>query len=962
MRNFLLACLVLALCPAGLVRAAANPQSMDRKPVFDLYSRGPYRSDVPRPESILGAELGVRETTYWEQDRVVQAIAGAATDRVKVIPYGKTVEGRPLRIVVISSPENMARLDTIRANAARLADPRSLPEAEAAELARTTPAIVWLNQNVHGDESTSFESGMALIYNLAATQDPKLLESLNNCVVIVNPSFNPDGHERFAVYHNSIGMNDPNNDAIEHAQPWAMYGRYNHYRFDMNRDKLAVSQQEVRQEIAEYLRWNPHVYVDQHGEVDQYFFPPVALPINDNADRAYQEKWLDRYGRGNAAAFDKNSWDYYTRGIFDFLYVGYLDAWSALNGAVGMTYETDGGGNLGFAWRRTDGTVITLRDGIAHHLVAAIATIETTSTHREERLKDYYAFRKAAVDEGRSKAMKQVVIVPTKDPERAAQLAATLRRVGIEVGQTSAAFTSSAAHDYAGAATVPGVQKRFDSGVYVVDLAQPQGRMARAFLEPNATLNPEFVKEQIARRDRNDKRGKNTPQEGAGFYDVTAWSLPLTFGVETSWLGDAPAVQVQPLGAPTDPEHGRRSAYAPEGGVSGGRGQQAYVFPYGTNASARLALALLREGFRIGVSNYEMKAGGKTFPRGTIVARTGRNPASLAGRIAQLARETGVQVTAVDSQYSDEIAVGVGSEDIQQLRAPRILVAAGDGVSQTSYGAIWFMLERELQYPFTAMDPEQIPYTDLRQFNVIILPDGYSGLYSSRIGSGGLDKLRQWVNDGGTLIALGGATAYLVAKDSKMTSARAVGSSDDEGAKADDAAAREDTAATPDSAKDTPKAKDPKSKESTGKDAAPKDDDKKKEETPAKPVPATPLYVPGAIFRADVDHNYFMSFGYEEASLFVPVNTDLFLRPSADGANVVGFPKNSKVVSGFIWPKNTEQLIGGTAYVVEEPTGGGHVILFTEDVTFRRLWRGLDRLFINGFLFGPGHSAGTPGY
>ncbi|MGB5039015.1 MAG: M14 family metallopeptidase [Blastocatellia bacterium] len=958
MRNFLLACLVLALCPAGLVRAASSPQSADRKPAFDLYSRGPYRSDVPRPESILGYELGTRETTYWEQERVVRAIADAATDRVKVFPYGKTVEGRPLRIVAISSPENMARIETIRANALRLADPRSLPAAEATELARAMPAIVWLNQNVHGDESTSFESGMALIYNLAATQEPKLLESLKNCVVIVNPSFNPDGHERFAVYHNSIGMNDPNNDAIEHGQPWAIYGRYNHYRFDMNRDKLAVSQQEVRQEIAEYLRWNPHVYVDQHGEVDQYFFPPVALPINENADRAYQEKWLDRYGRGNAAAFDRNSWDYYTRGIFDFLYVGYLDAWAALNGAIGMTYETDGGGNLGFAWRRTDGTVITLRDGIAHHLVAAIATIETTSTHREERLRDFYAFRKAAVDEGRSKAMKHVVIVPSKDPERAATLVATLRRVGIEVGVASAAFSTVSAHNYGDGANAAGVQKRFDSGVYVVDLAQPQGRMARAFLEPDAKLNPEFVMEQLARRDRNDKRGKNTPQESAGFYDVTAWSLPLTFGVETYWLGDAPAISAEPLGTAVDPEHGRRAPFAPEGGVSGGRGQQAFVFPYGTNASARLALALLREGFRIGVSHYEMRAGGRTFPRGAIVVRTGRNHDSLGARIAQLARETGVQVTAVDSQYSDDVAVGVGSEEVQQLRTPRILVAAGDAVSQTSYGAIWYMLERELQYPFTAMDPEQIPYTDLRQFNVIILPDGYSGAYSDRIGAGGLEKLRQWVNDGGTLIAIGGATAYLVAKDSKMTSARAVGSSEDEGGKDDGAPAADDVSDAP---KDAPKGKEMTAKESAGKDATPKDEDKKSF-PPVKPVPATPLYVPGAVFRADVDHNYFMSFGYEEKSLFVPVNTDLFLRPSKDGANVVGFPKNAKVVSGFIWPKNTEQLLAGTSYVVDEPTGGGHVILFTEDVTFRRLWRGLDRLLINGFLFGPGHSSGTPGY
>lgn len=961
MRHYVLACLVLALCPAGIVRASANPQSMERKSTYDLYSRGPYRAEVPRPEAILGYELGVRETTYWEQDRVVRAIADAASDRVKVIPYGKTVEGRPLRIVVISSPENMARIDAIRANAARLADPRSLPAGEAAEIARTMPAIVWLNQNVHGDESTSFESGMALIYNLAATQEPKLLESLKNCVIVVNPSFNPDGHERFAVYHNSIGMNDPNNDAIEHSQPWAMHGRYNHYRFDMNRDKLALSQQEVRMEIAEYLKWNPHVYVDQHGEVDQYFFPPVALPINENSDRAYQNKWLDRYGRGNAAAFDKNGWDYHTRGIFDFFFIGYLDIWASLQGAIGMTYETDGGGNLGFAWRRSDGTVITLRNGIEHHLVAAIATIETTSMHREERLNDFYAFRKASIDEGRSKPMKYIVIVPSRDPERAAGMVSILRRVGIEVGVASDAFNSTSAHEYGSAATAPGGQRRFDSGVYVIDLAQPQGRMARAFLEPDAKLNPEFVADQIARRDRNDKRGKNTPQESAGFYDVTAWSLPLTFGLETYWLGDTPAIAAQPLGAVVELEHGRRSPFSAEGAVSGGRGQQAYIFSYGTNASARLALALLREGFKIGVAQYEMRAGGKTFPRGAIVARTGRNPETLAARIGQLARETGVQVTAVDSQYSDDTFVGIGSDEVQQLRTPRILVAAGDGVALTSYGAIWYMLERELQYPFTAMDPEDIPYTDLRQFNVIILPDGYSGTYSSRIGSGGLDKLRQWVKDGGTLIAIGGATSYLVAKESKMTSARAVGSSDDEGPKEADDAEAEKATADAEPSKDASKGKEKATKEGTAKDAARKDDEKKPAKPP-KPVPATPLYVPGAVFRADIDHSYFMSLGYAETKLFVPVNTDLFLRPSADGANVVGFPKNSKVVSGFIWPKNTEQLISGTSYVVDEPTGGGHVILFAEDITFRRLWRGLDRLFINGFLFGPGFSSGTPGY
>jgi hypothetical protein len=931
MRKTTSACLLALVCLAGL---AAPPvaRAQDRKSVVDLYTRGPYRQEVPRPESLLGYELGARETTYWEQDRVVRAIADAAKDRMRVIPYGQSVEGRPLKIVVVSAPENLARVDEIRQRNLRYSDPRGLAEAEANEIARTAPVIVWINENVHGDESTSFESCMALLYTLGASEEPRIQELLKQAVVIVNPTFNPDGHERFAVYHNSVGMNDPNNDAYEHGQPWAMYGRYNHYRFDMNRDKLAVSQPEVRQEIAEYLRWQPHVYVDQHGEVDQYFFPPVALAINPVFDVGYQQKWVDIFGRGNAAAFDRYGWDYFNRRTYDFFFVGYNDTFAALNGAIGMTYETDGGGNLGFAWARSDGTVITLRDGIMHHLTTALATIDTAVTHREERLRDYAAFRRAAVDEGRTGAMKRVVIVPGNAPDRAAQLVTTLRRVGVEVGVASGTFSSTAAHQYGKSTSTPAAAKRFDSGVYVVDLSQPQGRIARGFLDPEPQLNPEFVKDELAKRERNDRRGKNTDQESAGFYDITAWALPLAYDVEAYWLSDAVDVPAQQLGAPTDPDTGLRPAFLPEGRVTGGAGKQGYLWAYDSTDSAKLALALLREGYKVGVSPYPLKAGGRAFGTGTFVVRTMRNPDTLPARIQALARDTGVEVFAVDSQYADEATTGVGSEEIQQLKTPRILVAVGDGVAQTSYGALWYMLERELHYPFTAMDVDDIGGTDLSKFNVIVLPDGSSGRYASRIGKGGMEKIRAWVEAGGTLVGFGGASQYLADKDLKLTTARAVGSDDDQ-------PPAEAPAAAP--------AADAQAKDTTEKGKAP---EKKEAE---KPVPATPLYVPGAIFVASVDHNYFLSYGYDRDTLPVPVNTDFFLRPSKDGANVLTFPKDVVRLAGFIWPKNTTQLLGGTAYLVDEPTGRGHVILFSEDVGFRRIWRGLDRFIYNALLFAP---------
>lgn len=952
--------MALALCAASLSTAAPaqdlSLHATEARKDFDFYARGPYRESVPRPETILGYTLGSRETTYWQQERVVRAIADAAKDRVRYIQYGESVEGRPLRVLVISSPENISRLEDIRADAGRLADPRGLSEADTQAIVARMPVIVWLNHTIHGNESTSFESAMQTTYTLAASEDARLLEALRNCVIVLNPGFNPDGHERFAVYHNSVGMNDPNNEAFEHDEPWGVWGRFNHYRFDMNRDKLPVTQPEVRAEIAEYLRWNPHVYVDEHGTVDQYFFPPVALPVNLNTDVALQEKWLQIFGRGNAAAFDRHGWDYFNRRVFDLHYAGYLDSWATLNGAIGMTYETDGGGDRGFAWERDDGTVITLRDGIARHFVAAIATVETASANREARLRDFFAFRKAAVEEGRTGKLRRVVIMPGRDAGRAAQLVANLRRVGIEVGVAREGFSSRAAHAYGGDRAEP---RNFTGGVYVVEMSQPQGRLARAFLEPEAVLNPEFVTSEIEKARRNQQRGDATRKEEYGFYDVTAWALPLTYGVEAYWTEDAAPVAVDAIGVVSEPAGGLRPPFAPEGRVTGGRGTQAFLFPMESDGAARLALQLMREGFRLAVATEPLKAGGRQFPRGTIVARTQRNPDGLGARVADLARQTGVEVFAVDSQWADDATVGVGSSEVPSIEKARICIVAGDPVWPTSYGALWYMFERELRYPFTAVDARLLPRADLSRFNVIVLPDGSARLYADVLGKRGTEALKRWVEAGGTLVAMGGAAAFLADKDLEMTSARAVTAEDDEskdeekdapakpgaseqGGEPETQAAERDRGASGTSRKE----KAPAAKPATKDEQAASED-----VTPLEPT--EPIPVPGAIFRASVDPKYFMSFGYEQDSIAVPVFSDFFLKPSKDGANVLTFKGSKTRISGFGWPGNTEALLENTAYLIDEPTGAGHVILFTEDVTFRRLWRSLDRLFLNAVLFGP---------
>jgi hypothetical protein len=271
-------------------------------PKFTFYADGPYDSAIPRPEATLGYNIGEHTTNFRDQERVLQAIVAKTGARVKVIEFGKSWEGRPLRIYAVSAPENMARLEEIRKD--------NLERNEGKSVKTEDPALVWINECIHGDETASFESAMELLYNLAASRSARISGMLGKAVVLINPCYNPDGHERYTVYYDSIATGSPEPGAFETSQPSTIYGRLNHYRFDMNRDRVAMSQQETRQEVAEFLRWHPQVYVDQHGQVETYFFPPNAMSQNVNVDRDRVNKWTDIFGRATGKAFDDHGWTY----------------------------------------------------------------------------------------------------------------------------------------------------------------------------------------------------------------------------------------------------------------------------------------------------------------------------------------------------------------------------------------------------------------------------------------------------------------------------------------------------------------------------------------------------------------------------------------------------------------------------------------------------------------------------
>ncbi len=910
MKKLLLAALLCVATPALAQRPADSGPRDDAN--FSFYAQGPYRQNVPRPETILGYDVGALHTQYHLQEKVLLAIADAASDRVRVEEIGVSNERRTMRIYLVSSPENIARLDQIRADLDRIADPRGATPAQLDAAIARTPAVVWFSGSVHGDEVPGFEASMQLLYHFAASNDPATLERLKNAIVIINPSSNPDGHERFSVWSNAIAVGSPEPQSLEQQrnQPGGISGRFNHDRFDMNRDLMARTQRAGPAIVGGMLRWHPMVTADLHGYTPTYYMAPAARPINANIS-GWPYKWSEAIGRGNAGAFDRYGWLYFVRDAFDLYYPGYYDSWPALTGAMGTTYETDGGPAL--LKRRADGTLLSLRDGIAKHYVASVATFETAASRAQEMVRDYAAFRQRAMTEGRNGTMKRVVFVPGSDPARAAELAAALLRAGVEVTRVTNGFSSPRAHSYLDGAAR---SRAFPAGSYVVDLAQPQGKVAKAVLEPDPVLDTVFARAQLEKFQRNAQRSRDANDtEGYEFYDVSAWALPVAFGVEAYWTEDAPAVSGTLLSLNNGVRlNGEMLPHAIAGGIVEGRdARSAFLWRNDRNGAAKLAAQLLQEGYRVSIAGEAIQTGPTTWPRGTWVARISRNDAGLAARVDQLAKEAGVEVRGVNTAFPDAAQFGIGSGVVVDLKAPRIAVVGETGIGHTSYGAVWWSLEQRYGIKFTPIAGSALN-GDLSAFNVIIVPSG--GL---SIGTGA--NLKRWVENGGALITFGGATRWATREDVGLSSVRSIVCEE---------------------------RKDP---EPTRAAKAPLDSAR----TTASPNACADQLadLPGSHLDVVLDLTNWVTLGYEQQRFPVLVGGSDIYSISENGGNVAVFPTEGTLLrAGFSFPENTERLLKGSLFVAQESVGRGNVVMFTSDPMFRGWWRALDRLVLNAVLLG----------
>jgi len=853
--------------------AAAAPSAVAQHP---LATGGDYDPAVPTPRAILGHEIGARFTPHHLLARYVERLA-AASPRLRVDTVARTFEGREVLLVVATSAANHARLDAIRDDAARLADPRGAGAAALDAATARLPAIVWLGYTVHGGEASGTEAALALLYQLAAGRDAETAMILDSAVVLIDPVQNPDGHERHAqdVMRARGALGVPvTPGAMVHQGSWPG-PRTSHYYFDLNRDWFILSHPETRGRVGTFLRWWPHVAVDLHemGFNAAYFFAPPMEPVNKNVHGSIV-KWWDIFAASNAAAFDAHGWSFFRREGYDEFYPGYGVSWPILTGAVGMTYEQ--ASSAGGAILRTDGTVLTLHDAARHHYTAAWATLVTTARRRQERVRDYLGFRQTAVTDAERSTLRTIVF--ERDPDgRADSLAARLRHNGIEVRRLDAAADVRDATLYGSAAPRAA---RLPAGAYVVDLAQPQGRLARAILEPEAQLDSTFLAAELERR--------RTAQPDR-FYDLTAWSLPWSFRLR-AWALRGPVGPLEPIAADASP--------APPA-----EGRYGYAFAPGSETSLRLLGRLLADSVRVWYAPRAFRAGAADFPRGAFVVRTAANDADVHTRVRDHAAVAGARVTPLASAGVDQGA-DLGSNSVIPVRPPRVALVGGPGVSGNSFGFAWYAFEQRLGYPVTTVAAGTLGAALLARFDVVVVPSAQSTALERALGGEGKQALTAWVRNGGVLVTLDGATAWLASEALGLSRLRARLDS-----------VRADSAG-------------------------------------GAPLPAD---VPGAIVRATADTLSPLLAGVGATELPVLVFSDRAFTVPKDlraGEAVVRYADEARLrLAGYLWPEAPARL-ALSPWLWTERVGRGRVIGFAGDPNFRDLWRGLLPLFANAVFLG----------
>jgi len=682
--------------------------------------------EIMSPEQYLGYKPGKQFTLQHVLTSYFR-YAAEASPYAEYVPYGETWEGRTLGVCIVSSPENLAKLEQIRMS--------NLQRAGFAEgKPGTDPVpIIWLAYSVHGSEPAGAEASMQVLYTLVTQAWEGSAEWLKKMVIIIDPCQNPDGRDLFTSRYMRAQGWPPNSnpDAWEHNQGWPS-ARVNHYLFDLNRDWSWHVQKETKARMKLYNSYMPQVHADFHemGSGSTYFFPPGAEPWHE-VITPWQKEFHSLTGKKSAELFNSRFRLYYTKDNFDLFCPSFGDTWPLFNGAMGFTFEQGGGAQAGLSLARNETDTLTFEERVNGHFLASMAVVATAAENREKLMKNFYEFFSNAASKP-SFRYKTVIIKGTADAASMESLKRMLESNQVRYASPRITGKKLAAYDYRldreGSVTL-------DSNDVIISAYQPQGRLMQVFFEP-------------------DSRSSDSIS-----YDLTAWALPYVYNIEAYATEEKlPEADRPEAGKEKLPEAGKAEVPGKTEAASTADSARAYAYAASMTGFSELKFMaqLFKAGLKVRYTLHPFTAEGKTYTRGSVIVARGDNmnvpqfdtkvmAAATAGGARPVALSTGLVTAGKD----------LGSDYDPLRKGPKVALAGGEGTSQ-AFGEIWFFLERELEYPVTVIDVSDLKNTDLSAYDVLILPGG--SLTEAK------DKIMAYVNGGGRVIAMDSAIALFRAE------------------------------------------------------------------------------------------------------------------------------------------------------------------------------------------------------
>ena len=693
-----------------------SQNSFCQKPLsYFLPGNVTYNKEVPTPLQFFGHEPG---EWHLSHDKLYSYILELSriSDRAVWDEYGKSYENRPLGNLIISSPENIRNLEAIRQEHLKLCDPATSGNVNIDKM----PIVIKLGYGIHGNESSAQNSSVIVAYHLIAGEGDAINALLQNAVILIDPSLNPDGMQRHSSWVNSTrSLNDnPDSDSWEFAEPWPG-GRTNHYWFDLNRDYLFLQHPETRGRMAAYYRWRPNIVTDHH-EMEAgstFFFQPGVRSRNNpmtpdiihtltSEVASYHEKYLNEIGSL-----------YYSEEGFDDFYVGKGSSYPDIHGAVGILFEQAGvKGHL----RNTAAGTISFPFAIRNHVSVSLSSLEAGLKMRKKLLECQADFYKNSVTEADRHPVKAYIFGETEDKGRLTEFINVLRQHNIKVYRLAKDVSREGVNYTTG-------------NSYVVPLKQNEFRYIRSLFEPVKIFTDSL------------------------FYDISTWVLPLAYNIDYTSVNSVKELEGLPGKEVSE-------TTAPSGDIIGAEKAYAYLFEWNEYLAPKALFELQAAGIRTRVATerftYDDGKFKKEFSFGTILIHSEGQPFSgdeLKNEIIKVAKRCGVTVYAVSTGRTPE-GIDLGSNSFVNLQEPSVMMFAGDGSNSAEAGEIWHLLDTRFGIPVTMITPSRINSVNLQKYNVIIIAG------NPQTSPAFVEKLKAWNRTGGTIIAYESGNRWLADK------------------------------------------------------------------------------------------------------------------------------------------------------------------------------------------------------